>query len=181
MWDISKWPHRSALASAILHSSRHTAVVSHKQGTTWGFFIGHRLGCVSILVRRADCVLLRGAHWMVSGEKVNSGGINDFRALCAALALHQFVSRSCWRSPSPTALCYWDQPLDQEDQLPDTTLGELTVFIPLHVNMQVGCCIQCRGLASPTKTCRSGSRSAAAGGCQSSGRCCSPVWSPSRW
>lgn len=123
----------------------------------------------------ADCVLLRGADWMVSGEKVNGGGINDFRALCAALALHQLVSRSCWRSPSPTALRFWEWPLDQEDQLPDTTQDELSVFILLHVCMQDACCIQCRGLAPPTKTCRSGSRSAAAGRCQSSGRCRLPV------
>lgn len=35
---------------------------------------------------------------MVAGEEVNSGGINDFRALGPALALLQLVNGSSWRS-----------------------------------------------------------------------------------
>lgn len=107
------------------------------------------------------------------------GGINDFRALGAALALDQLVSRS-WSLAATSHLscsgCYralWEW-------LPDRKEGvtcQLGVFTLLHVT-RGGCCLsERRSITPPTRTRGSGSRSAAAaaGGGLSSGRCCLSV------
>lgn len=133
-----------------------------------------RFGCLSLYVCECIVAEVQIGLWWVRRWTVERLTTSEH------LVLPWHFTSWCWRSLTIITYCAWLL-LRLGNGLWTKRINFLTwplenyVFILLHVACH-GCCLQCWGLSSPTRTCRSGSRSAAVGRAPSSGRCRLPVW-----